>query len=78
MPNNAIYSSQVIRERGVQDAHLGNQLDLDVNGTTLMGKPGRRVVFGCSKGFHHTLAPDCGSITFSSTTDLAGRCMSIP
>ncbi|HVU98721.1 MAG TPA: hypothetical protein VHE34_26040 [Puia sp.] len=52
---------------------LGNQLDLDVNGTTLMGKPGKRVVFGCSKGFHHTLAPDGGGITFSSTTDLAGR-----
>jgi hypothetical protein len=52
---------------------LGNQLDLNVSGMTLLGKPGKRIVFGCSKGFHHTLAPDRGSVTFSSKTDLANR-----
>ena len=49
---------------------FADQLELDTSGMTLFGKPGQRVVFGCSKGIRHTLSPEKGSITFSSKADL--------
>ena len=49
---------------------FADQLELNTSGTTLFGKPGQRVVFGCSKGIRHTLSPEKGSITFSSKADL--------
>jgi hypothetical protein len=49
---------------------LADQLELNTTGLTLFGKSGVRVVFGCSKGIRHTLAPDHGSITFAAKADL--------
>ena len=50
---------------------------LDHDALTLMGKPGKRVVFGCSKAVAHTLAPDCGSITFASKAELIERWLAV-
>jgi len=49
---------------------LAEHLQLDVSGLTLSGKPGQRVVFGCSNGLRHLLAPDHSSVTFASKADL--------
>lgn len=49
---------------------VADQLELNTSGMSLFGKPGQRVVFGCSKGIRHTLSPESGSITFSSKADL--------
>jgi hypothetical protein len=49
---------------------LAQELDLRMNGLTLRGRPGRRLVFGASAGLRHILAPDHSSIAFSSNTDL--------
>ncbi|KIX11756.1 hypothetical protein [Dethiosulfatarculus sandiegensis] len=50
---------------------LALELDLDLRGLTLTGRPGVRTVIGCSKAIAHTLAPDNSSITFNSKADLA-------
>src|SRR5882762_4960341 len=42
----------------------------------LFGKPGQRVVFGCSGKIRHTLSPEHGSITFANKTDLTGQWIS--
>ena len=49
---------------------IADQLDLNTAGLTLFGRPGERVLFACSKGIRHTLAPDHGGITFASKADL--------
>lgn len=49
---------------------IADQLELGTTGLTVFGRPGVRVVFGCSKGLRHTLAPDHGSITFAAKADL--------
>jgi hypothetical protein len=49
---------------------LAQALDLDADGLTLRGKPGRRTLFGASAALRHALAPDHASITFSSQADL--------
>lgn len=49
---------------------FADQLELDTSSMTLFGKPGQRVIFGCSKGIRHTLSPEHGAITFSSKADL--------
>lgn len=49
---------------------LAQQLDLDVNGLTFSGRPGRRVVFGASKKLRHTLPGDHSEITFAAQTEL--------
>ena len=49
---------------------VADQLELNTSGMSLFGKPGQRIVFGCSKGIRHTLSPESGSITFSSKADL--------
>jgi len=56
---------------------VADQLELNTAGLTLFGKPGVRVVFGCSKGIRHTLAPDHGGITFASKTDLIGQWITV-
>ena len=55
-PNNAI-------------GRLADALGLMVNGLNIRGKPGRRIVFGCSPAIRHILAPDASSITFASKGD---------
>ena len=49
---------------------LAAQLDVDVKGLTLIGKPGRRIQFGCSHRIRHTLAPDNSSLTFATAQEL--------
>jgi hypothetical protein len=49
---------------------IAEQLQLDTFDTSLFSKPGKRVVFGCSKGIRHTLSPENGTITFANKTDL--------
>lgn len=58
-------------------SRLAAELGLIVNGTTLKGTPGRRIVFGCSSAIPHTIAPDCSEITFSSKADLILRWISV-
>ncbi|WP_126974491.1 hypothetical protein [Gynurincola endophyticus] len=49
---------------------LAQQLHLNHNGMTLMGRKGHRVIFGCSERIRHHLAPDHSSVTFGSKSDL--------
>jgi len=56
---------------------LADQLELGTTGLTLFGRPGVRVVFGCSKGLRHTLAPDHGSITFAAKADLTRQWITV-
>jgi hypothetical protein len=52
---------------------LGDALSLDNAAMTLLGKPGERVIFGCSDKIRHTLSPEHGSITFANKIDLTGQ-----
>ena len=49
---------------------LADALGLLYSDMTLRGKPGERVVFGCSADLRHILAPDNSNITFASKSDL--------
>ena len=49
---------------------LAAQLDVDFKGLSLIGRPGQRIQFGCSRRIRHTLAPDASSLTFATTGDL--------
>ena len=49
---------------------LSQQLGVENNGLTLIGKKGHRIQFGCSNRIRHTLSPDNSSITFASKGDL--------
>ncbi len=49
---------------------LAAQLDLVPNGSSLIGKPGERIQFGCSSRICHTLAPDNSSLSFATQGDL--------
>ena len=48
---------------------IAAQLELVHDGMTLRGRPGERVAFGTT-GFKNTIAPDGGSITFASATEI--------
>jgi hypothetical protein len=54
-------------------ARLAAELDVDFKGLTLIGRPGRRIHFGCSHRIRHTLAPDHSSLTFATEDDLVGH-----
>ncbi len=49
---------------------LAAQLEVDFKGLTLIGKPGKRIQFGCSNRIRHTLAPDNSSLTFATAQEL--------
>jgi hypothetical protein len=49
---------------------LAAQIGLDAVGQTLVGKPGERILFGCSHRIRHTIAPDNSSITFATSEEL--------
>ena len=49
---------------------LSAQIDVDFKGLTLIGKPGQRMLFGCSNRIRHTLAPDNSSLTFATAEEL--------
>jgi hypothetical protein len=52
---------------------LAQALNLPVNGQTLTGPPGRRVLFGAQNTLRHSVTQDLSSITFSSLKDLVGH-----
>ncbi len=52
---------------------LGEALDLTVYNLTLEGQKGHRVQFGVSNELRHSLSPDSGSISFSSSKELFNR-----
>lgn len=52
---------------------LAQELDVDHRGTTLVGRKGTRVVFGCSRRIRHSLAPDHSSLTFAAKEDLTNH-----
>jgi len=49
---------------------LGSALQLQVNGLTLSGAPGQRILFGAQSSLRCTIPQDRSSITFSSLKDL--------
>ena len=49
---------------------LANELDLQVDGLTLSGRAGQRLVFGASPALRHTLSGDHSAITFAALTEL--------
>jgi hypothetical protein len=53
---------------GIQ--RLAGQIGTDSKGLSVIGKPGERIHFGCSKRIRNTLAPDNSSLTFSSNDSL--------
>ena len=52
---------------------LAQQLDLAFKGMTLVGKPGERIVFACSRRIRHTLSPDSSSLTLAAKEDLSNH-----
>lgn len=56
---------------------LAEELNFDVSGLMLTGRPGHRIIFGCSKAIPHTLSPDRSSITFGSKADLVNHWISV-
>lgn len=52
---------------------LAQALNLPINGQTLTGPPGRRVLFGAQSTLRHSVTQDLSSITFSSLKDLIGH-----
>ena len=52
---------------------LAQALNLSVNGQTLTGQPGRRVLFGAQNTLRYSVTQDLSSITFSSLKDLIGH-----
>lgn len=51
-------------------SRLAQALSLNVSSLTYSGRPGQRVVFGCSAALRHTLSPEHGAITFAAKTEL--------
>jgi hypothetical protein len=49
---------------------LAAQIGVDSKGLSLIGKPGERIHFGCSKRIRNTLAPDSSSLTLASSDSL--------
>jgi len=51
-------------------AQLGQELNLAVLGLTFAAPPGKRIAFGASKSFRHTLSGDNSTITLASESEL--------
>ena len=52
---------------------LSQNIDVTHNKLTLVGKPGERVAFACSRRIRHTLSPDSSSLTFAAKEDLSNH-----
>lgn len=57
----------------VELQRLADALNLTIKNLTLEGLKGSRVQFGVSNQFRHSLAPDSGSVSFSSVKELFNR-----
>lgn len=76
--NDGILGSTLFRRTSRDDApaiiqSLAQQLGVDNNGLTLVGKHGERIVFGCSRRIRHTLSPDNSTLTFAAKEDLTNH-----
>lgn len=71
----------VIGQQGTAQTDLVGRLalalNLNVNGLTLSGRTGERVVFGCSRALRNVLSPDHGSITFASKDELTRQWITV-
>jgi hypothetical protein len=56
---------------------LAEELGLETSGRALWAKPGRRVLFACSKNLAHVLSPDGSAVTFSAESDLTDRWLAV-
>jgi hypothetical protein len=56
---------------------LAEELGLETSGRALWAKPGRRVLFGCSKNLAHVLSPDGSAVTFSAESDVTDRWLAV-
>ena len=71
--------SQVLFQRVSSDEtpgvveRLSQNLGLAFKGMTLVGKPGERVAFACSRRIRHTLSPDSSSLTLAAKEDLSNH-----
>ncbi len=74
-PASILFGNEVARPPDMIQ-RLAQQLGLENNGLTLVGKKGMRVQFGCSQRIRHTLSPDNSSITFASKGDLINHWLS--
>ncbi|MCC2591139.1 hypothetical protein [Chryseobacterium sp. MFBS3-17] len=62
-----------VASTSVELQRLSDALNLTVHNLTLAGQKGQRVQFGVSHEIRHSLAPDSGSVTLSSTKELFNR-----
>ena len=69
----AVVQGRPRESAGAALERVAEVLDLDVEDMTLRGRPGRRVVFGCSHAIRHMLGPDAGTLRFASKSDLFGQ-----
>jgi hypothetical protein len=78
---NLLQQLAVLGQQGTAQTDLMGRLalalNLSVNGLTLSGRPGQRVIFGCSKALRNVLSPDHGSITFASKAELTHQWISV-
>lgn len=51
-------------------AQLAEELGVAASGDSLTSPPGRRIVFGASKGLRHTISADGETLTFGATSEL--------
>ena len=69
----AIAEGQPREHAGAALERVAEALDLDVDGMTLRGRPGRRTVFGASHTLRHLIGPDGATLNFASKSDLFGQ-----
>lgn len=69
----AIAEGQPRENAGAALERVAELLDLDVEGMTLRGRPGRRTVFGATHAMRHVLGPDAATLSFASKSDLFGQ-----
>lgn len=69
----AVAQGQPRESAGSALERVAEALDLDVEDMTLRGRPGRRVVFGCSQAIRHVLGPDASTLRVASKGELFGQ-----
>ena len=78
---NLVQQLAVIGQQGTAQTdlmgRLGLALNLNVNGLSLSGRSGQRVIFGCSKALRNIMSPDHGTITFASKAELTRQWISV-
>ena len=70
---NQLLKKSLENATSVELQRLADALNVTVKNLTLEGLKGSRVQFGISNQFRHSLAPDSGSVNFSSVKELFNR-----